>query len=164
MEFSMPDPPIVTTVHWFPPGNLISSMGRPESRRKTTSRQMSARVRLISSLLKEESCSYLTWDHSKCRYLGMVSRTQFTSGERWLSQYWLRYLPHTHWSTEHPQEKYIWRNIKEIGCFYLNIIRNVFDVGGVLKFVKTIFLNGKIHRARYRTENIGAAWWKIFLK
>ena len=47
------------------PGSLIFSMGRPESRRKTTSRQISARERLISSLLKEESWPYLTWDHSK---------------------------------------------------------------------------------------------------
>ena len=45
--------------------------------------------------------------------------------------------------------------------FYLNIIRNVFDVGGVLKLVKTIFFNGKIRR---RTEKIGAAWWKHFQK
>ena len=46
----------------FPPGRLIFSMGRPESRRKTTSRQISARERLIRSLLKEERWSYLTCD------------------------------------------------------------------------------------------------------
>ena len=45
--------------------------------------------------------------------------------------------------------------------FYLNIIRNVFDVGGVLKLVKTIFFNWKIRRG---TKDIGAAWWKHFQK
>ena len=44
----------------FPPGSLISSLGRPESMRKTTRRQRSARERLTRSLLKEERCSYLT--------------------------------------------------------------------------------------------------------
>ena len=48
----------------LPPGRLIVSMGRPESKRKTTSRQISAKERQIRSLLKEERCSYLTCNFS----------------------------------------------------------------------------------------------------